>query len=91
MKLSVNLYQAQLRPQPQHYRLSSLLRLAALMLLLVLVAQLVLQWQSNQLQRQLAQQQQLVGAKTTELENLQQALANLQPDLSLQQNLQQLS
>lgn len=91
MKLSVNLYQPQLQPQPQHYRLSSLLRLAALMLVLVLIAQLVLQWQTTQLQRQLARQQQLVGAKTTELENLQQALANQQPDPSLQQSLQQLS
>lgn len=90
MKLSVNLYQPQLQPQPQHYRLSSLLRLAALMLVLVLIAQLVLQWQTNQLQRQLAQQQQLVSAKTTELENLQQALANQQPDPGLQQSLQQL-
>ncbi len=91
MKLSVNLYQAQLKPQPQHYRLSSLLRLAALILVLVLLVQLALQWQTSRLQRQLAQQQQLVGAKTTELENLQPALANRQPDPSLQQSLKQLS
>lgn len=91
MKLSVNLYQPQLRPQPQHYRLTSLLRLSALVLVLVLVMQLVLQWHTNQLQRQVTQQHQLVRAKTSELENLQQAVANQQPDVSLRQALQQIT
>lgn len=91
MKTSVNLYQPCLMPQPQHYRLSSLLRLFGFMALLLAVLQLFLQWQNRQVQLQQEQQQHLISAKTTELDNLQQALANQQPDLVLQQSLQQLS
>lgn len=91
MKTTVNLYQPSLMPQPQHYRFSSLLRLFVVILLILCALQLLLYWQSRQVQQQLIQQQQHINTKTSELDNLQQALANQQPDLNLQQKLQQLT
>lgn len=90
MKRSVNLYQAALQVQPNSYRLSTLVHWLSLCLLVALVLFGWLQWQIERTAVTTQQQQQLINASSEALDQLQQTLAQRQPDAALTQQLQQL-
>jgi len=90
MKRSVNLYQAALQIPPDRYRLSTLLHWLSLCLLIALMLFGWLQWQIERTAAATQQQQQLINASSDVLEQLQQSLAQRQPDAALTEQLQQL-
>lgn len=90
MKRSVNLYQAALRAQTDSYRLSTLVHWLSLCMLVALLLFGWLQWQIERTAAAKERQQQLINASSEGLDQLQQTLAQRQPDVALTQQLQQL-
>ncbi len=87
MKQRVNLYVTDLQPTVIRASLQRVMSSFVLVGVLLLLATGYLMLQTKGLSQQLAAQQQIMTAKTTELTNLQQALTQRQPDAALQQKL----
>ena len=87
MKQRVNLYVTELQPTVIRASLQRVMSSFVLVGVLLLLATGYLMLQTKGLSQQLAAQQQIMTAKTTELTNLQQALTQRQPDAALQQKL----
>lgn len=87
MKQRVNLYVTELQPTVIRASLQRVMSSFVLVGVLLLLSTVYLMLQTKGLSQQLAAQQQIMTAKTTELTNLQQALTQRQPDAALQQKL----